>query len=72
MTGTIKTDRSSTLNLEGVTVPILTAFLNSLPAMARDTGKVEITHSPYLNQFDRGYTLMKVTWQQDIGSPSRK
>lgn len=67
MTGTIKSSRSASLNMEGISVPMLQKFLNELPVEAQKTGKVEVSSTPYVNQFDRGSQSLGVRWMEDLG-----
>lgn len=67
MTSTIKSPRSATLNMEGIDVPLLKKFLGQLPVEAQKNGKISIQHSPYINQFDRGSTSLRVSWSEDLG-----
>ena len=67
MTGTRSSYRSASLNMEGVDVKLLLGFLNTLPIEAQKTGKVEVSSTPYVNQFDRGSSSIKVSWHEDLG-----
>lgn len=67
MTGTRSSFRSASLNMEGVDVKLLMNFLNTLPLEAQKSGKVEVSSTPHINQFDRGTYSIKVTWHEDLG-----
>lgn len=69
MTGTQSSYRSASLNMEGIDVKLLLGFLNDLPVEAQKTGKVEVSSTPHINQFDRGSSSLKVSWYKDLGSP---
>lgn len=67
MTSTPSSFRSASLNMAGIDVKLLQRFLNELPIEAQKTGKVEISTTPYYNQFDSGSSSLKVTWHEDLG-----
>ena len=69
MTGTIKSNRSASLNMSGIDVRLLQKFLNELPIEAQKSGKVEVSTTPYVNQFDPGGSSLKVSWTESLGSP---
>lgn len=69
MTGTIKSNRSASLNMSGIDVRLLQKFLNELPIEAQKSGKVEVSTTPYVNQFDPGWSSLKVSWTESLGSP---
>ena len=65
MTGTIKSNRSSSLNLSGVNVAILKRWLENIPSKA--TLRVQVT--PGDRPFDSGSESLTASWTEDIGSP---
>lgn len=64
MTGTIKTNRSASLNLSGVNARILKRWLEVIPNEA--TISVHVT--PRDRPFDSESTSITASWTEDIGS----
>lgn len=67
MTGTIKSNRSASLNMSGVDVKYLLEFLQALPPEAQKNGRVKVRSTPYINQFDVGSDTLEVSWSEDLG-----
>lgn len=67
MTGAIKSDRSATLNMEGVDVKLLLKFLQELPIEAQKTGRVTVQSTPGDRPWESGSESITVRWSADLG-----
>lgn len=67
----VQSNRSASLNMEGINVPLLTRWLASLPVEAQKSGTIDIRVDPYFNQFDRGSTTLKVEWHEDLATGAK-
>lgn len=65
---TVQSNRSASLNMSGIDVPLLTKWIASLPVEAQKSGKIDIRVEPYYNQFDAGSTTLKVEWHEDLAA----
>lgn len=65
---TVQSNRSASLNLSGVDVPLLTKWIASLPVEAQKSGKLSVSVTQGDRPWDSGSTTLQVTWHEDLAA----
>ena len=65
---TVQSNRSASLNLSGVDVPLLTKWIASLPVEAQKSGKLNVSVTPGDRPWDGESVNFQVTWHEDLAA----